>query len=115
MQLNRLERSSREVKRRADAFLAECVARLRIVPFSEIARWPEYPAQVPVDLQVPKELSKYKFTLMKETLPTGEIRVAIQRYRYRFLGIGQVTAEGFVVSSDGTVRALTDRDKWELT
>jgi hypothetical protein len=107
--------SSRDTKRRADAFLAECVARLRKTPFSAIAAWPNYPAAAPVDLQIPGELSRYKFTLMKDTLPTGELRVAVQRYRHRFLGMGEMTADGFVAAPDGSTRPLTDQDKWDLT
>jgi hypothetical protein len=107
--------TSQDIKRHADAFLAASLAPLRNLPFSVLAKWPDYPAEAPVDLQVPSELSSYTFTLMKDTLPTGEIRIAIQRYRHRFLGIGEMTANGFAAAPDGSVRPLSDQDVWDLT
>lgn len=105
--------TSQEIKRHADAFLAASLARLRNLPLSVLAKWPNYPAVAPVDLQVPNELSSYTFTLMKDTLPTGEIRIAIQRYRHRFLGMGEMSANG--LAPDQSVRPLSDQDVWDLT
>ena len=89
--------------------------RVKSVPFERIANWPDYPGQPDIDLQVPSELAKYKFTLMKDTLPNGDVRVGIQCYRYRFLGMGQMMTDGFVVSPDGRMRPLSDEDVWKLT
>ena len=107
--------SSSTAKLRAEDFLEVAVARLRSTPFEQIAKWPEYPGQPNVNLQIPAELAKYKFTLMKDTLPSGDVRVGIQCYRYRFLGMGQMSVNGFVISRDGTVRTLSEQDVWDLT
>ena len=107
--------TSAETKRRADQFLRAAIARLKATPFQLIAQWPDYPDQPKVNLEVPSELTKYKFTLMKDTLPNGDVRVGIQCYRYRFLGMGEMTADGFIVSPDGAVRPLTQEDTWDLT
>ncbi len=108
--------ASGDLKRSADSFMADCLERLRKVPFSDIASWPEYPAVPPVPLNVPEELSSYTFTLMKDTLPTGEVRIAIQRYRSRLLGItAEMTANGFVATPNGLTRPLSEQDIWDLT
>ena len=108
--------ASGALKRAADSFMAECLDRLRKVPFSDIASWPEYPAKPPISLDVPEELSSYSFTLMKDTLPSGDLRVAIQRRRSRLLGItAEVTADGFVVAPDGLSRPLSQQDIRDLT
>ena len=52
---------------------------------------------------------------MKDTLPDGTIRVAVQLYRHRFLGIGSITADGFFVEPTGGVRRFTEEDTWDLT
>lgn len=108
--------ASGDLKRSADGFMADCLDRLRKVPFSDISSWPEYPAVPPMPRDVPEELRSYTFTLMKDTLPTGEVRVAIQRYRSRLLGItAEVTANGFVVAPNGLTRPLSEQEIWDLT
>jgi hypothetical protein len=100
----------------ADSFMAHCLDRRRRVPFSNISRWPEYPAMPPMPLSVPKELNSYTFTLMIDTLPTGEVRVAIQRYRSRLLGItAEATANGFAVAPNGVIRTLSEHEIWDLS
>jgi hypothetical protein len=99
---------------RADRFLRTLVEKLKATPFGTIASWPDYPSQPPVDLQVPTDLGKHQFTLMKDTLPSGEIRVAVQRYKAGFVG-GEMTADGFIIAADGKVRALSQEDLWAVT
>jgi hypothetical protein len=106
--------TDRKAKELADAFLAECIEGLRSLSFAEISRWPDYPSAPPVDLHVPDGLRHYKFTLMKATLPTGEIRLAIQRYRYGFLGGKMAVPVGFIIAPDGKTRSLTKHDLWLL-
>jgi hypothetical protein len=66
---------------------------------------------------VPQELLEAKcvFTLMKDTLPSGDIQIAIQYRRYRFLGISQVMADGFVITVAGSVEPLSQQTIWDLT
>ena len=53
---------------------------------------------------------------MKDTLHTGEVRIAIQAYRYAWPGLfNEAWAKGFAMSSDGTVRPLTEQEHWDLT
>jgi hypothetical protein len=107
--------ASEDLKRSAAVFVADCLERLRKLPFAEISGWPDYPSPPPTPLEVPEQLRRYTFTLMKDRLPSGEVRVAIQRYRYRFLGIGDMKADGFVLAPDGATRPLSEQDIWDLT
>ena len=97
------------------AFLPEATRQLSTLSFDAISQWPEYPKTPDVDLRVPEELSSVVFTLMKDTQPDGSIRVAIQMYRHRFLGIGAMRADGFFVSPGGVVRRFVEEDTWEVT
>jgi hypothetical protein len=106
---------SAQIAALADQFLADAVTRLREHSFSELAAWPDWPANLSIDLQVPSALEKFTFTLMKDTLPDGAIRVAIQRHRHGVLGIGEMAVDGFVVYPDEKVRVLSERDTWDLT
>ena len=45
----------------------------------------------------------------------GDIQIAIQYRRYRFLGISQVLADGFVVTVAGSVEPLSQQTIWDLT
>src|SRR2546430_9116344 len=105
----------RDIWRRGRAFLAEVTRRLSELDFDTIAKWPEYPKSPDIDFRVPAELSSVAFTVMKDTQPDGCIRVAIQMYRYRFLGIGAMAADGFFVSPTGNVRRFVEKDTWEVT
>jgi hypothetical protein len=106
-----------EIRRRADEFLKQTISRLRSTPLSTIREWAEYPASTALDLGVPVDLLEKRcvFTLMKDTLTNGDIRVAVQFSRYRFLGMSDMTAEGFIISPDGTLKDLSQQDHWDLT
>jgi hypothetical protein len=107
--------SSSAAKLLAADFLRATVGRLRLVPFEQIAKWPEYPKQPDVDLNVPGVLAEYTFTLMKETRANGDIRVGVQCFRPGHLGLNHMSADGFVVSPSGEIRSLTEQDIWDLT
>ena len=97
-------------------FLCDAVDRLKGLPFSDLAVWPEYPEISSVDLRIPATLSQYIFTLMKDTLPDGQIRIALQRrQRYAGRGTRKIVIEGFVIASDGISRTLNQREVWYLT
>lgn len=86
--------SSSAADSRAEGFLHEVVNCLRALSFEEIAKRPEYPDKPDIDLHVPAELADYIFTLMKDTLPEGGIRIGIQCYRHGFLGTGRMAVDG---------------------
>lgn len=101
---------------RADQFIADAVGRLRALPFSEFLGWPEYPGVSSFDHRIPADLSQYVFTLTKDTLPGGEIRIALQRRpRYQRRGNRNTSVDGFVVALSGTSRALKQQEVWYLS
>ena len=103
-------------RRRAVDFVEASLGKLRATPFATLVAWPEFPDRPTVDLRVPDDLGPYTFTLMKDTLHTGEVRIAIQAYRYAWPGMfNEAWAKGFAMSSDGTVRPLTEQEHWDLT
>jgi hypothetical protein len=104
-----------ELNARAQEVLANEIARLSKFSYAEIAGWSEYPQTPGEQLRVPDDLSDYKFTLMKDIQPDKSIRVAIQLYRHRFLGVGQMSADGFFIAPDGSVRKFTEKDTWAVT
>jgi hypothetical protein len=57
----------------------------------------------------------YSIALWNDRLEDGSIRVVVQGYRALVLGIGHMSARGFVVSSKGEVRDLADEELWEFT
>ena len=107
-----------EVRHRALIFLREAVSKMRSNSFVHIHDIPEYPESTKVDLDIPRDLldKECAFILMKDTLPDGAIRVAIQYSRPRFFGMSSdMVAEGFIISADGALRELSDQDRWDLT
>ena len=107
--------SNREKWKKARAALKNITARLATLPFSEISQWPEWPTVPNVDLRVPEEFSELKFTPMKDTLANGTVRVAVQMYKHHFLGIGSMTADGFYIEPNGSIRWFKEEDTWEVT
>ena len=105
----------RDIWAKGCEFLPAATRRLAGLRFAEIAKWPEWPEQPQVDLEAPPELSSVRFTVMKDSQADGSIRVAIQMYRHRFLGIGAMRADGFFISPEGGVRWFTDEDTWAVT
>ena len=107
-----------DVRIRAMRFLNETVSQLKSRSFAAIQDIPEYPASTKIDLGVPGDLvdQKCMFVLMKDTLPDGTIRVAVQYARPRFFGVmTDMGVDGFVISADGAMRELSQQDCWDLT
>jgi len=67
----------KDTQRFADEFLTSVVKRLSDLPFATLEAWPDYPETPEFEMRVPAELSEYTFTLMKDTLRAGEIRIAV--------------------------------------
>ena len=104
-----------ELDKRAEEVLGSEVHRLSKLSYAEIAGLAEYPETPNNELSIPAELSEYKFTLMKDAQSDDSIRVAIQLYRHRFLGIGRMSADGFFIYPDGRLRRFTEEDVWDVT
>lgn len=107
--------SNREKWKEAKTVLRKITEHLSSLPVSEITQWPEWP-QVPIiKLEIPEEYKSIKFTPMKDTLANGTIRVAVQMYKHHFLGIGSMSADGFYIEPNGSIRWFKEEDTWEVT
>jgi hypothetical protein len=58
---------------------------------------------------------KFRLTTYRDVLPDGRLRIMIQVYLHRFLGMGRMTADGFIVASDGTQSSVPQEMVWEFT
>ncbi len=86
------------------------VERLRLLSFAEVSALPER-----VDETEAVRDREVAVATYRDVLPDGRIRVVAQAYFHRFLGIGTMTADGFIVASDGTRDSVPEEMMWEFT
>ena len=83
--------------------------RLSLLSLEEARGLPEY--------QEPEETVGQKGrTLDLYAIPNsdnGTVKVVLQNYRHRFLGIGYMVADGFIFEADGKVSPLPEEELWE--
>ena len=70
---------------------------LRQLSFAEIAALPE--RQDESESITGREIATATY---RDALPDARIRIVVQAYHHRFLGIGTMTADGFIIAADGT-------------
>lgn len=58
---------------------------------------------------------KFTINIYKDLLNSQTIRIAIQVYQYRFLGMGYMQAEGFTLDKNGTIIDLRTDDIYDFT
>ena len=91
------------------AVAARRVERLRSLSFAEVAALRER--------QDESEALRYRevaVTTYRDKLPDGRIRVVVQAYYHRFLGIGTMTADGFLIAADDTRSPVPEEMMWEF-
>ena len=90
--------------------VTQLVERLRLFTFLEIAALPtrQDDVQQVMDREVP-------VAIYRDSLPDGRIRIVVQAYFHRILGIGTMTADGFIVASDNTRSPVPEEMMWEFT
>jgi hypothetical protein len=86
------------------------VGSLRLLSFEEIAALPERQ-----DESEYVRSCKVAVTTYRDKLPDGRIRVVVQAYFHRFLGIGTMAADGFIIAPDGTISPVPQEMMWEFT
>ena len=87
--------------RRVEAFRRLCFAELAALPVR----------QDETESLHGKEVATATY---RETLPDGRIRIVVQAYHHRFLGIGTITADGFIIARDGTRAEIPEEMMWEF-
>jgi len=50
----------------------------------------------------------------KDVISDGELRIVVQVYRYWFLGIGKMDADGFRITSEDKISDLTKDELYEF-
>ncbi len=79
--------------------------RLKELSFEELSTLPE----ILEDLD-----GEVKVTTYRDLLPDGRLRIVVQGYLHRILGIGSITAEGFIVGSDGVHASVPEEMIWDF-
>jgi|SRR6266496_5221791 hypothetical protein len=91
------------------AIAKERVQSLRARSFSELCALPSHESEV---VRVgDQEVSVCTY---RDMLPDGRVRIVVQAYRYRFLGAGTMTADGFIMSPDGAVSDVPEKMMYEF-
>lgn len=88
---------------------ARRLERLRVLSFVELSALPEVREDT-------EQLGKREIQVAtyRDVLPDGRLRIMVQAYLHRFLGIGSITADGFIIASDGALTAVPQEMIWEF-
>lgn len=88
-----------------DPFLRSRLAELKKKSFTGLSQFAPYQGEKPIEGGKP-----YTVSVWKDSPGEGQIRIVVQVYRHFFLGIGHMTADGFVIDKSGTIRELSKRE-----
>jgi len=91
-----------------DSFRRE-LERLSNLSVSEAMELPEYQELKETLVEKNRSLSLYAVPNPDD----GTVKVVLQNYRHKFLGIGYMIADGFLFESDGKVSQLPEEELWE--
>lgn len=89
--------------------VSERVAELKKKTFGELATLPS--------CQTHRERigkKKVAITVWKDEIDQDELRVVVQAYQHRFLGIGRMCAEGFRISKQGFLTEVSRPELYEF-
>ena len=91
------------------AIADERVPPLKVRSFSHLCALPPHKSEV-----VHVGDQEVKVCTYREMLPDGRVRIVVQAYRYRLLGVGTMTADGFIMSPDGVVSEVPEKMMYEF-
>jgi hypothetical protein len=86
------------------------VAQLRQLSFDEVSALPER-----LDESETVHDREVSVAVWRDILTDGRIRVVVQAYFHRILGIGTMAADGFIIATDGTRTPVPQEMLWEFT
>ncbi|MBN8549073.1 MAG: hypothetical protein J0M12_07155 [Deltaproteobacteria bacterium] len=61
-----------------------------------------------------KNIENSIITVWCDTIDANSVRIVVQIYERNFLGIGRMSAKGFIKSSDQKVRELTNEELYDF-
>lgn len=88
---------------------AQRVERLQSLSFTAIAALPE--RQDESERVRGREIAVATY---RDRLPDGRIRVVVQAYFHRLLGVGTMASKGFFIAPDNTRTPVPEKMMWEL-
>ena len=92
--------------------LRERLEQIKQIPVSEIKKMPSYSDE---EVKINDKLCT--LAIWKNERDDGMIEVVVQIYYtgwgYRFFGAGMMTADGFLINTDGEFLKLPDEIRWE--
>lgn len=77
--------------------------------FIELSRIKDYQGE-----KISHEKKTYTVAVWKDMINAHELRIVVQTYRYWFLGIGKMDAEGFIINSDNMINDLTKEELYDF-
>ena len=92
------------------AVVREKLRQLELMSYSDVATLPKVRTE-----EVIINDKKLILSVWHDSLDNGAHLVAVQAYKPWFLGIGRMVADGFVINSDSTRRALSQSEWAEFT
>jgi hypothetical protein len=90
--------------------VATYVSELKGKSFSELSKLDDYQGK-----KIKSGGKTYVLSIWKETIEKREIKVVVQVYRYWFLGVGKMYAEGFIVNVDGEITNLSRENLYDFS
>lgn len=93
-----------------DDLVASRLLPLQSKPFNELFVLAPYQGE-----KVNRDGKKFTVSIWKDAISDLEIRVVVQVYRYLFFGLGRMTADGFRIEKDGTLKKLSREELYDFS
>ncbi len=82
---------------------------LKIKNFMELSQLENYQGE-----KIIHNKKSYTISIWKDMINNNELHIVVQIYRYWFLGIGIMEADGFRINRDGNISDLTKKELYEF-
>lgn len=82
---------------------------LKIKNFMELSQLENYQGE-----KIIHNKKSYTISIWKDMINNNELHIVVQIYRYWFLGIGKMEADGFRINRDGNISDLTKKELYEF-
>lgn len=86
------------------------LSELKKKSFAELLLLEDYQGE-----KIEKRGKKFTVSVWKDQLSDSKLRIVVQVYRYWFLGIGKMDAEGFEINNEGKINSIRKTDMFEFT
>ena len=87
----------------------DCVKKLKRKSFSELSLLNSYQSE-----KSQEEGAKFTIGIWKDEVDEGKLRIVAQCYRHWILGIGRMSAAGFLIDNNGHIVDLGKEDMYDF-